>query len=124
VAGCEPVARTMRRPGLQLVCADEARLLLQHAHAQFLEALHRIVGGDGCDHPADVVHDLGEIDLGLDRHHAEGRSRALRVCRPAGSDQGRCAAPEATTSPPEPPPTMQTSGVSVSLTPYRRAAGP
>ena len=82
------------RPGLQLGAADEARLLLQDAHAERLEALDRIVGRDGGDHLVHVIHDAAEVDLGLDRRDAEGRAVALRLRGLGGGDQrlGRHAA--------------------------------
>ena len=82
------------RTGLQFGAADEARLFLQHAHAELLEALDRIVGRDGGDHLVHVIHDAAEIDRGLDRRDAEGRAVALRLRDLGGGDQrlGRHAA--------------------------------
>ena len=82
------------RPGLQFGAADEARLLLQDAHAELLEALDRIVGRDGGDHLGHVIHDAAEIDLGLDRRDAEGGAVALRLRGLGGGNQrlGRHAA--------------------------------
>ena len=89
-AGCQYDAARLEAigAGLQLVARNESRLLLQHAHAQAFEALDRIVGRDGRDHTRDMVHHLGEIDLGFDGCDAEGRARALRLGHPGGGDQG------------------------------------
>ena len=70
------------RPG-----AREATVLLDHRHAERLEALHRIVRGDRGDHAVDVVVHRGEIDLRRAEADAELARAPCGFDRPRGRDQ-------------------------------------
>ena len=74
--------------GLDRELVEEARLSLDHAHAQAGHALDGIVRRDGGDDAMDVIVDAAVVDLGLDHVDAEGRRGAHGVGALSGGEQG------------------------------------
>ncbi len=74
--------------GLHRELVEEARLRLDHAHAQAGHALDRIVRRDRGDDAMHVIVDAAMVDLGLDHVDAEGGGGAHGVGALAGGEQG------------------------------------